>query len=469
MKFINRTKELEFINETERLAKKKLFSLVIYGLRRVGKTRLILEILSASDLYFFVNKDKTSESLLKEYEKSLKTKGILNKLEYLKSWDQFFEIIFERYKGIIAFDEFQNFLKVDPSIFGILQKQMDLNENKKDLLLIFSGSTIGLIKKLFENKKEPLYGRVKRKLFLKPLSFKEIIKMCAELKINNFEEAINLYCILGGFPKYYVSIEDEDLIEADFNKILDKFFFTENAVLEEEVSTILSLEFGKRKGLYFDILTAVANGNTKISEISAFLSKKETLFTRHLNEITRYFEIIYPEKQVVGKKSLLFIGHPLINFWFRFFYRDLSLYKIRDKNLIETIKSELLDYIGKRFESVCIGFLQELNKQKKLPFKYDIIGKQWGKFKGEKGKNTYEIDILEVNEKEKKILFAECKWKNNVNANKILYNLKEKSKFVEWNNRDRKEYYAIFAKSFKNKNVDRVLLFDLKDMEKIFK
>ena len=171
MKFINRENQVKFINETEILAKKKLFSLVIYGLRRVGKTRLILEVLKDNDIYLFVNKDKTSESLLKEYEEILKDKGILNEIEYLKSWDKFFETIFKRYKGVIAFDEFQNFIQVDPSIFGILQKYIDLNENKKGLLLIFSGSTIGLIKKIFVNFKEPLYGRVKRKLFLKPLLF----------------------------------------------------------------------------------------------------------------------------------------------------------------------------------------------------------------------------------------------------------------------------------------------------------
>src|SRR3989344_5626254 len=137
MKFINRFSEINYIKETVKLSKLKLFSLSIIGLRRVGKTRLIFEILSDKDIYFFVNKNKESQSLLEEYEAILKEKKVLSELESLRNWEDYFNIIFERFKGVVAFDEFQNFINVDNSVFGILQKYIDLNENKKGLLLIF--------------------------------------------------------------------------------------------------------------------------------------------------------------------------------------------------------------------------------------------------------------------------------------------------------------------------------------------
>ena len=52
MKFINREKELKILNNSKEKSKKKLYSIVIYGLRRVGKTRLILEFLDDDDLYY---------------------------------------------------------------------------------------------------------------------------------------------------------------------------------------------------------------------------------------------------------------------------------------------------------------------------------------------------------------------------------------------------------------------------------
>jgi len=80
------------------------------------------------------------------------------------------------------------------------------------------------------------------------------------------------------------------------------------------------------------------------------------------------------------------------------------------------------------------------------------------------------MDLVALNDSTKEIIFVECKWKDKVNAEKIREDLKEKSKFVEWNNEKRKEFYCIIAKSFKKKTkIADVLLFDLRDMEKAFK
>jgi len=62
-----------------------------------------------------------------------------------------------RYRGVVVFDEFQNFTFVDRSVFGILQKTFDLNEDKP-LLMILTGSTTGLMKRLFQSRKEPCMG-----------------------------------------------------------------------------------------------------------------------------------------------------------------------------------------------------------------------------------------------------------------------------------------------------------------------
>jgi hypothetical protein len=103
MEFINRHNELEFLQETKELSCRKLFTISIYGLRRIGKTRLILHFLQKNDLYFFVNKDKTSDSLLIEYQDIIRSKNILGEFESLKTWDEYFRVLFERFEGVIAF------------------------------------------------------------------------------------------------------------------------------------------------------------------------------------------------------------------------------------------------------------------------------------------------------------------------------------------------------------------------------
>ncbi len=102
---------------------------------------------------------------------------------------------------------------------------------------------------------------------------------------------------------------------------------------------------------------------------------------------------------------------------------------------------------------------------------FSKIGRQWGKFEGEKGKNSYEIDIVALNETQKEALFGECKWQEGVNALEVVKECSKKSEYVDWNNKNRKESFAVFAKSFKNKINEfegkKVYCFDLKDIEEI--
>ena len=141
MRFIGREAELNEFWELDSLSRKKLFVVALYGLRRVGKTRLLLEFLrdsasghGSSDgtgygfggdgLYFFVNKNKTSADLLKEFQEVIRSVHVLGEFEELTSWDKFFEVLITREAPPIVFDEFQNFKFVDPAVFGILQKNI---------------------------------------------------------------------------------------------------------------------------------------------------------------------------------------------------------------------------------------------------------------------------------------------------------------------------------------------------------
>ena len=97
-------------------------------------------------------------------------------------------------------------------------------------------------------------------------------------------------------------------------------------------------------------------------------------------------------------------------------------------------------------------------------FPFTKIGKWWKKDK--------EIDLIALNEQTKEILFCECKWKDKVNAEKVVKELvEEKIPYVDWNNNDRKESIAVFAKSFSKRIEEfdgrKVYCFDLRDLEKL--
>ncbi len=382
MEFINRKEELKIINDARKLSLKKNYILLISGNRRIGKTRLILETFKPKDIYFFINKGKTSFQLLKEYEEILKSNNLLTEFENIKNWDDFFKILFKRINSAVVFDEFQNFQEIDPSIYGLLQKYIDLNENKNGLLLVFMGSNIGLIKKIFEDQKSPLYGRIKRKLSLQPLKLKDIILFCNKLNIKKPIDILTLYSIFKGYPKYYVSIEDEQLQGENASAILNRFFLAKNALFEDEITNILSMEFGKRKGIYYDILAAIGSGNTQLKDISAFLNKKQTTITRQFNELINYFNMIAYKTPLFGNKKIYYIKHPLMHYWFSLFYKNYSYYTQRSPLFFENFKNKFNIFMGFKFEEICREMLYDMNTNQDLPFIIEKIGKQWGFIKG---------------------------------------------------------------------------------------
>jgi len=470
MRFINRKEDLQKLEEYYDYSKNRLFTVAIYGLRRVGKTTLVKEFIkNKKNLYFFVYDSKTSFDLLKEFTEELRTEKLISEFEQIQSWNTFFDILFKRCNNyVIIFDEFQNFFSIDKSIFSIMQRKCDDFKDAK-INLIILGSIIGLFKKIFEDKKNPLYGRISAKLNLKPFVITNSIETLKILKYNDIETMLEIYGIFGGFPKYYAAIEQFGLTNQKYCKIIEYLFIQNNAPLETEVPDILKQEFGRRSSLYYAIIHSIAIGKTKLNDIATNLKMKDSSITRHLKELEDKFNLIKSIKPLDSKKNTRYaLNHSLIAFWFAFVYDKFSYYSLKDtKQLMDDIKQKFDSYFGRTFENISQDYLVVLNTLNKLPFKLDYLSNWWGHKRENNLRLELEIDLVGINQKSKQIMFVECKWSDKVNAKEILTELKEKSKYVNWHNATRDEYFCIIAKSFKDKIKDKkVILIDLKDIGK---
>ncbi len=169
-----------------------------------------------------------------------------------------------------------------------------------------------------------------------------------------------------------------------------------------------------------------------------------------------------------SRQNRYYIKDNFVKFWFRFIYPNLSFIE-EGIFSIDEIKKNYSTYLGRTFEKICFEFLIE--NMNLLQFKFTKIGRQYGTILlAKKGENQYEIDWVVTNEETKEILFVDCKWKdlNEEEFGKILEKLKEKAKFVKWNNDDRKEYFGIIAKRIENKEKlinEGFLTFDLNDFK----
>ena len=211
MKFYNREKELGILARLSTLSRTSSHMVVVTGRRRVGKTELIRQFSKNKNniLYLFVSKKKP-HVLLEEFKDILATKIPLLQTVSFDSFDDFFLFIINYMKEhpmFLVFDEFQNFGNVDPSVFSIIQNQWDTNKDNIKGGFIFIGSVYTLMRRIFEGKKEPLFGRATSKLFIDPLDPDAIADILYDYNIDASAHLPFYFMLFGGIPKYYFLLD----------------------------------------------------------------------------------------------------------------------------------------------------------------------------------------------------------------------------------------------------------------------
>lgn len=450
-KFVNRKDELNFLEDTYKKGKTEF--IVIYGRRRVGKTELVNQFIKNKPHIYFLADERGDYFNLKDLQKSM---GEFLEEELFKKadiidWDELFTEFTKRVKTkiIIVIDEFPYLVSSNKAIPSIFQKIWDLNLSKKDVYLILLGSSVSMMENYVLSYKAPLYGRRTGQLNIKPLRFKYIPKFFPKY---NFEDIIKVYSVTDGIPLYILKFNPG----IGFFENLKENVLKVGAFLYEETEILMKQELRETTN-YFNILKAIAFGKTKYGEIVNFSRLDKTIVSKYLDNLIS-LRIIKKEYPITQKKEMRNAIYKFednyFNFWFRFIYPNKSLIEQnRQGELTSLIKEDFNLYLSSIFEKLC----RELQWDIRTGFTPTKVGRWWHKDK--------EIDIAGLNEKTKEILFAECKWQDETNAEKILEELKEKSEFVDWNKDKRKEYYAVFAKSFK-KRVKNCYCFDLKDISK---
>lgn len=449
VRFIDREYELSLLDDAWKQDGAKF--IVLYGRRRVGKTRLITEFIKVKDGIFFIAEDVNKKVQIGELKNRLA--GFLND-EFLRKteiseWRDLFEyltrVLPKEKRFYFIIDEFSYLIKNDAAITSALQKFWDTFLSSTQIYFLVSGSIFGLISEKILSSASPLYGRRTRDVLIRPMPFWH----AAEFLNMPFEEKLKVYMAIGGIPEYLLKaanyVNAGSFIDAEFLK-KDGYFYREPYFL-------LSQEFKEIK-TYFTILNAVAYGNTKPVEIANFSGMNAREIYPYLENLIRlgFVERISP---MPGNKKLgvYLINDVMVDFWFNFVFTNRERIE-RDEIGIDQI--DMGAYFGKRFEILVRNELFH-----KL-LKFEKWGKWWFRDK--------EIDIVATNEKTGEILFAECKWSEKVNAKKILSELKEKAKSVQWNNEMRIERYAVFARSFRERIEEPNLhLFDLQDIAELLK
>ena len=424
MKFYNREKELNILESIFNQAKESYGKItVLTGRRRIGKTLLAKEFVKdKKSLYLFVSK-KAEQLLCEEYKYSFEDFSNEKYIGEIKKFPEFFELLLkysENKPFILIIDEFQEFKNINISIYSEMQNLWDKYKFRTKIHIIFIGSVYSLMTKIFQDEKEPLYGRADRILYIKPFKVLTIKKILIDYNNYSNENLFYNYLITGGIPRYLEILTEagiynkDDIIDLIYEK--DSFFINEG-------KNLLIQEFGSDYGVYFSILELIASGKTSRPEIESILERSVGGYLKRLEE---EFDIIKKVRSVTAKNNSrvqkYLIKDNFIKFWFRFIYKYISLIENeRFEYIKKIVKRDLSTYAGVILEQLFIEI-------KSYNDNYGLIGTYW-----ERG-NKNEIDIVAIDDFNKKIVLTEVKLnKNRVKLSKLMEkSLKLKKRYSDY-------------------------------------
>jgi AAA+ ATPase superfamily predicted ATPase len=398
MKFYNREKELELLIKADKAKNEKSIMTMLVGRRRIGKTTLALQNYSTDPvLYFFISK-KDEHLLCEEFLEEIKNKLEIKAFGKLSKFEELFEYLIElarTKKFTLIIDEFQEFFKINSSVYSSMQKHWDLNKNETNMHLITCGSVYALMKKIYEDNKEPLFGRADFKIDLKPFKVSVLKEILEDNNAYSNTNLLDFYLLTGGVAKYielftlYKSFQLDDMIES---------IIEPNSIFLDEGRNRLIEKFGKEYGTYFSILSLIASSKTSRSEIESILEKN---ISGHLSRLENDYNIIKSIKPITAKVNAKVQKYEIVDnflsFWFRFIFKYQSLIEAENfDRLKEIIKRDISTFKGRFLEKLFI----ELLKEKQI---YTKIGSYW-----ERG-NQNEIDIVAIDDIDKKLLICEVK------------------------------------------------------------
>lgn len=463
--FIGRNFELR---ELENAYRKKTFEFpVLYGRRRVGKSKLIQHFIENKPTIFFTAIESNSQKNLELLSVSIWKLLVPDQdcLPPFRSYEEAFVQILKlakMQKIIFVIDEFPYLAAAEKSISSLLQSYIDNHFSNTDMMLILCGSSMSFMENQVLGYQSPLYGRRTSQFKIMPFDYWESAQFVR--RYTNYEKAI-IYGITSGIPKYLELVDDQLTLKENITNL----FLKPNGYLYEEPMNLLKQEL-REPANYNAIIEAIARGASKLNEISTAVGMDTSATSIYLKTLIS-LGIVSKESAVTEennrKKTLYSLADTMFCFWYRYVINNSFLISSGDYEALydSYIKPTLNDFMGRIFEDMCKQYMKYLNNADNLPIKLQSIGRWWGS--DPQSRKEVEIDILGIDKIQLSAIFGECKFRKELTGLTVLNSLIDKSQLLT---KYRDKYYCIFSLSgFKEEIVEKAsdpkcFLFSLEDM-----
>ena len=215
MNFVGRNKELGILRQM--LASPKAEFAIVYGRRRIGKTRLMTAFLEQNPnipAMYWMATTHNEVFQLRDFSRAIWQHD--SRLSDVAAFDFSFQdwedalyhladlVEQDGRPHLIILDEFTYLLRNQPAISSVFQKVWDHRfSHIPQLKLILTGSHIGMMAREVFSYQAPLYGRSTVQMRLRPLSYGAL---CDLFPARDATERVAIYAVTGGVPAYMLSL-----------------------------------------------------------------------------------------------------------------------------------------------------------------------------------------------------------------------------------------------------------------------
>lgn len=343
-------------------------AVLVYGKRRVGKTRLIKEALKSQEktaLYYECIRGTVKDNI-DGFVKVLMEEHVL---QFTSTFDTFQDIFTYlnslRREFVVVIDEYPYLSTfVNPKIIDSIFQNI-IDTKLENISFVLSGSQISVMKNLLEEK-NALYGRFGLVIHLQELNY---LEATAFYPSKTSYEKIAFYSVFGGSPFVLRELrDDETLAENIIRTFLSPsnpiHLYAENLLLSDYSNAVNAER----------ILATLGNGKKKYSELENKLHANSTgSLAKQLKSLTS-MELVRQtapiNKQKDAKKKYYEINDNLMRFYYTYIYPNKSaLQMIGARTFFEQFVSPslLTDFVPRRFEELCRSFFSQLARAGRLP------------------------------------------------------------------------------------------------------
>ncbi len=317
MRFVNRKNEMARLND---LAKRGDAGVaVIWGRRRVGKTRLLLEWVAGHGGLYTVADQSAPEVQRRYFSEALAARFSGFHEATYPDWGALLrrlaqEAAAHSWRGPLVLDEFPYLAAASPELPSILQRWLENEAAGAKLVVALAGSSQRMMQGLVPSPSAPLYGRAAEALQIEPLLPGYLVE---GLELSDPLDGVRTYAAWGGIPRYW-ELAAECI--GNLDSAVDRCVLDPLGPLHREPDRLLQEETPPAVSLR-PILDVIGLGAHRLSEIAGRVGQPATALGRPLGRLMELGllrrEIPHGEPEKGGKRALYRIADPFVRMWFR--------------------------------------------------------------------------------------------------------------------------------------------------------